>query len=297
MGLLNKDTRWIFLLPNPASHKTDERHIQDIAFGIKCLLTVGIDYSDIDVFIDNVSDTLVDYIFDYLEVQKPSEIFSTKELENIVSDNKKKNAVVFITGHGSSEGMVADTPIKPYELYRIFQVAPCLEKTVFYFGQCYAGIFNYMPLSKHLNLEGQFKNNITAIGATGFTTSISMRQNLPNGKIYFANIFLLYVYKWIVTKKDIDGDGLLSVMDSFKYATIEINREIHDSEKNHLLQSVVSIEKLLKVLQEKDTSKLTKEEQLQLDIEERTLQDNLDFYNITQETWILNASVAMNTVF
>lgn len=297
MGLLNKTTRWIFLLPNPISHKIDERHIHDIAFGVKCLLKAGIIYSNIDIFIDNNPVDLTNYYFDYFETPRPAQVYHTKQLKKIISTNKKKFAVIFVTGHGSSEGMVADNPIKPFELYKIFQEAPNLKKTVFYFGQCFAGIFNYMPLTHHLNLQGKLTNNITAIGATGFTPSISLRKNLPNGKVYDANIFLLYIYQWILQKKDIDGDGLLSVMDSFKYATIETYKELHTSEKQHLLQSVVGVEKLLKTLQETDTTKLSLSDKLKIEIQEKALQDNLEFYKISQEPWILNANVAMNTLY
>lgn len=297
MGLLSDNTRWIFLLPNPAFHKIDERHIQDIAFGVKCLLKAGVDYENINIFIDNVSKILTDYIFSYFEIKSPDMIFPTSELENIMAGNKKKNAVVFVTGHGSEEGMFADVPIKPYRLYKIFLEAPCLENTVFYFGQCYAGIFNFMPLSKHLNMRGKFINDIVAIGATGFESSVSIRQQLPNEKVYDANIFLLNVYKWILEKKDIDGDGQLSVMDSFKYATIEVNKQLHNSEKQNLLQTVVSIETLLRTLQEKDKSAFSQDERLKFELEERTLQDSLEFYHINQQSWILSEETAMSVMF
>lgn len=297
MGLLSDNTRWIFLLPNPTFHKIDERHIQDIAFGVKCLLKAGVDYKNINIFIDNVSKILTDYIFSYFEIKSPDMIFPTSELKNVMAGNKKKNAVVFVTGHGSEEGMFTDVPIKPYKLYKIFLESPCLKNTVFYFGQCYAGIFNFMPLTKHLNMHGKFSNDIVAIGATGFESSVSIRQQLPNEKVYDANIFLLNVYKWILEKKDIDGDGHLSVMDSFKYATIEVNKQLHNSEKQNLLQTVVSIETLLRTLQEKDKSTLSKEERLKFELEEKTLQDSLEFYHINQQSWILSEETAMSVMF
>lgn len=285
------------MLPNPTFHKIDERHIQDIAFGVKCLLKAGVDYKNINIFIDNVSKILTDYIFSYFEIKSPDMIFPTSELKNVMAGNKKKNAVVFVTGHGSEEGMFTDVPIKPYKLYKIFLESPCLKNTVFYFGQCYAGIFNFMPLTKHLNMHGKFSNDIVAIGATGFESSVSIRQQLPNEKVYDANIFLLNVYKWILEKKDIDGDGHLSVMDSFKYATIEVNKQLHNSEKQNLLQTVVSIETLLRTLQEKDKSTLSKEERLKFELEEKTLQDSLEFYHINQQSWILSEETAMSVMF
>ena len=53
MGLISKNKRWFFILPS--SKEAEERHIYDVAFGIKILLSKGIDYTKISVIIDNYS--------------------------------------------------------------------------------------------------------------------------------------------------------------------------------------------------------------------------------------------------
>lgn len=51
MGLLSNRTHRFFILPS--STEAEERHIHDIAFGVKILLYKGIDYNDISVIIDH----------------------------------------------------------------------------------------------------------------------------------------------------------------------------------------------------------------------------------------------------
>ena len=51
MGLLSNRTHWFFILPS--STEAEERHIHDIAFGVKILLYKDIDYNDISVIIDH----------------------------------------------------------------------------------------------------------------------------------------------------------------------------------------------------------------------------------------------------
>ena len=84
-------------------------------------------------------------------------------------------------------------------------------------------------------------------------------------------------------------------MDSFKYATSALNQEIHDTGKEYLLQSMLGLDKLLGFYKRKDTSEMSTTEQLQIELESKTLENNLNYYNITQTPWILNAPVAMNT--
>ena len=111
MGLISNKTRWIFILPSAKSVKTEERHIQDIAFGVKCLLKKGIDSSNIDIFIDNNIPAVTEYCFSTFSVPMPKEIFETSQLEGVLKKNKKHNAVVFITGHGSPKGIFNYMPL------------------------------------------------------------------------------------------------------------------------------------------------------------------------------------------
>lgn len=292
MGLISNHTRWIFILPSPHLIKTEERHIQDIAFGVHCLLKKGIKQSNIDIFIDNNISSVTDYILTLFNVPLSIPVLPTNSIKSIMGTNKKRNAVVFITGHGSPEGMVHDIPIKPFEFYDIFQTAPNLKKTVFYFGQCYAGIFNYMPLSTHLNHSDKHMNNMVAIGATGLFPSISYRYDLNKNVFWTANIFLLNIFKWILNMVDVDGDHKYSIMDSFKYASIITNETIQQIKKDNTLESMIEVETLLEKIKTAEDRK-----SLSLELEIESIDKKMSFMNAIQESWILNTPVAMTTEF
>ena len=53
-------------------------------------------------------------VFSKMKLSEPSEIFSTKQIDTLLCSNTYKNAVVFVTGHGSSAGLDSNIPIKPY---------------------------------------------------------------------------------------------------------------------------------------------------------------------------------------
>lgn len=295
MGLISGNTRWIFVLPSV--DKTEERFIQDIAFGVRCLLKKGIDYSNITIFIDNNLKNVTEYCFSYFGVPAPDVVYETNQIEEVMKTNTYKYAVVFVTGHGSSEGMASSVAIKPFPFYMAFQKAPKLKKTVFYLGQCYAGIFNYMPLTQHLNIDGKHLNNMVAIGATGLYPSISSTTQLNANCSWDANIFLLNVFKWISLLVDVDGDSKVTVMDSFKYASVESNKYFTKRKKENTFSSIIEIEQVVTELKQRPIGTLSDQERLSLEIETEAIDTKLLVNSFDQDSWILNAAVAMNTEY
>lgn len=214
MGLLSNRTHWFFILPS--STEAEERHIHDIAFGVKILLYKGIDYNDISVIIDH---------------------------------------------------------------------APC-----------YAGIFNQMPLSTHLGLSKNPKCQMVAVGGTGLFSSVSAPLTV-NSITWSANIFLMYIFNWLLTDKDIDGDGKLSVMDSFKFASIYTNEALKDIKKKNNLQSIIEQSNLMSCIDKLHSEDIPQEEKDNIQLEILALEKMLEIRYVMQEPWILNASIAMSTVF
>lgn len=147
MGLISNQTHWFFILPS--STEAEERHIYDIAFGVKILLHKKINYKNISIVMDNAPVIKVEMVFSSLKVPVPSQVYNTKEIDTLLDHNTYKNAVVFITGHGSPNGLDAYPPIKPYSLYYKFQTADYFKRVVFYFGQCLL-YFNILPFKRSM---------------------------------------------------------------------------------------------------------------------------------------------------
>ncbi len=295
MGLIEGNTRWFFMLPS--SQEAEERHIYDIAFGVKCLISKGISYSSIVYIIDNSSPSKINAVFSKMNLEPPSVIYKSNQLDDILENNSYKNAVVFITGHGSPEGLDSQNPIKPYTLYKKFQVTSNFRRVVFYLGQCYSGIFNKMPLSTHLGLKkGEHNNhcNIVAIGSTGLFSSISAPITI-NNVTWSANIFLIYVFNWIMNPTDIDGDGSYSVMDSFKSATILTNEALIDIKKHDNMQSLIQQSQLFTCVEKLKSDTVAEDEKNNLMLEIQALEKMLKIRYIIQEPWILNSHIAIDT--
>lgn len=297
MGLIGNNTRWFFILPS--SQEAEERHIYDIAFGIKCLLSKGIDYSSISVLIDHASTSKIEAVFSKMQLQTPAKIYTTDQIDELLTGNTYKNAVVFITGHGSPKGLDTTNPIKPYSLYYRFQTTPNFKRVIIYLGQCYAGIFNQMPLSSHLGLKSEEMNkncSIVAIGSTGLFSSISSPITVGNVR-WSANIFLTYVFNWLMKPTDIDGDGCYSVMDSFKAATIYTNETLIDLKKKDNFESLLQQSQLATCIDKLKDATIPEDEKNNLLLEIQALEKMLQIRYINQEPWILNAHIAMSTSF
>ena len=66
---MTKDTHWFFMLPS--TNEVEIRHIYDIAFGVRCLISKNIDYSDITILIDNSSYAKVTLCFSNMGIPIP----------------------------------------------------------------------------------------------------------------------------------------------------------------------------------------------------------------------------------
>ncbi|WP_230472699.1 hypothetical protein [Gibbsiella quercinecans] len=128
---------------------------------------------------------------------------------------------MFVTGHGSLNGIHGDVPITPNMLVSCIRSMHGLRNAIVYLGQCYAGLFNYVNAG-----GGRDSADIILVGATNLHESLSLgttEQFLQQPITWCANVFLLHVFKWLSSPKDVDGDGRITVMDSYKYAGVQSN--------------------------------------------------------------------------
>lgn len=86
-------------------------------------------------------------------------------------------------------------------------------------------------------------------------------------------------------------------MDSFKYASVESNKFFTSIKKENTFSSIVGIEKVISDLKNRSLDSLSPQEQLSLEIETEAIDKRLLINSFDQNSWILNAAVAMNTEF
>jgi hypothetical protein len=283
MSLTNEKTAWFFLSGSSSHFET--RHIDDIGFGISCLESRGISDKDIFVFIDGPSADIHSQLS--LFTSKPYSVNTTDNFLPLVSTNSYDNIIIFVTGHGSVDGIDTQTILKPYPLISAIKNAPGIKTAIVFLGQCYAGTFNYM--------QAGGTPSIVIIGATNLFLSMS-NETTENGITWAANAFLLNLFHWIRSPVDIDGDGKLTIMDAYKFAGAFCNQSNIASRRDNFFAIINARDEIKAKIAEKDilvkTDPTSPQVAVLVNIINTLAKNCFDALGNSinhQEAWILNA--------
>jgi hypothetical protein len=287
MGLKNSNTKWVLFL-SCSENNPEERHIQDLAFGLLCLESAGINSNNIFIYIDGQNRNIIQQHISMGSAHQ-YQILPTSEFFNLKSQNTHENMMLFISGHGDLNGIDSTPPITPHRLLSEIKSTPNLNKAIIYLGQCYAGIFNYIGAGRGQTRDSN--TDVIIIGATNLNESISSYTTenfLNNPKPWAANLFLLNIFKWIATPIDVDGDGEITIMDSYKYAGVQSNVMNRRVKIQSFVSSVNLHTEWTSAKQNHDNLNTV---QSQLDLQSVTERyfDVLNINYVHQECWILNA--------
>lgn len=294
MSLLTQKTKWVLFLSDP---DPELRHMVDLAFGVKCLEGAGVNSEDIFIYVDGhpaqVSGALaLGSDFPY-EVKAADAFFTESTL------NAYENMVMFVTGHGSPQGIHGAVPITPSRLVSTIKSMPNLNNAIVYLGQCYAGLFNYVNAGSESGSAG-----IIFIGATNLHESMSFgttEQFLHQSFTWSANLFLLHIFKWISSPSDVDGDGRVTVMDSYKYAGVHSNM-FNKHFKTQCFSAMVDQHheyKHLEAIAGVSTGDpiIDMTNRVNLQAAHAKYQNSLGAHYVHQECWILNSRPAQQIEF
>jgi hypothetical protein len=288
VSLMKGNTNWVMFLA--ANGDPEDRHVFDLAFGIFCLESAGVNPNDIHIYIDGQDRVMISKLI-AVATKHTYHIKTTQDFIDNRKDNSYENLIMFITGHGSIDGIDAAKPITPCALLNSIKNTPTLQHAVVYLGQCYAGIFNYIGAGRGRRKESEHDPDVIFIGATNLheSLSVSTTESLPGGNFpWIANLFLLYVFKWLSKPIDVDGDGKVTIIDSYKYAGVMSNT----MNKTFKIRSFVrSLDLHAKWDAAKNTHDLHNTPQTLLAFQsiEAMYITNLTSNHIHQECWILNS--------
>lgn len=124
---------------------------------------------------------------------------------------------------------------------------------------------------------------------------------IPRAIAWPANLFLLHVFKWISSREDVDGDGRMTVMDSYKYAGVHAN--MHNKRfKTENFTKMVDQHHEYKACKVKfDTitgdPDVDASNEVEFKAAEVTYQNSLGLHYVHQESWILNSYPAQRIEF
>lgn len=296
MSLTHSRTRWVLFLAT-SSITPDDRHVYDLVFGLMSLERAGVLQEDISIYVDGANRNSISALFSIASSHHYL-INTTTDFFTELVHNSHENLMLFITGHGSEKGIDAATPITPYKLLNAIKDAPGLKKAVVYFGQCFAGVFNYVN-ARRQKVKATSGPEVVFIGATNLHESLSAstREWFPCGEVaWVANVFLLHVFRWISSPTDIDGDGRNTIIDSYKHAGVMSNRHHKNLKANGFGQMLDLHEHYKRALKTAnnvaESLQQSAQKKLNLQAIRRQYSGLLSVNYVHQECWILNACPA-----
>ena len=163
MGLKLEKTNWVFLLAS--KDEPEIRHVYDIKFGIDTLIRSRITIDDITVVIDSDKQENIQ-IIQNIKGFASKKIYKSSELQKIFEKNYYDNIVLFVNGHGNIRGLCSNPVITPSFLFNSLQSANNLKRGIVFLGQCFAGVFDYMPVMARKK-DGKKLPPLVVVGSTG----------------------------------------------------------------------------------------------------------------------------------
>lgn len=271
-----RNTKFLFVVTS--SGKVEDRFLYDAELFVKIIQSKGVNPSDIIIATDAKESIVLAKCPAMLGVT----FITSLQLLSTINTIDDDNLIILTDCHGSIRGIDAQSPIMPHPLTEAIKTNPSLKNIIVFFGQCYAGIYNWVDLRKD-------NTNIVYLGATGFDSSLSYGVS---GIPWSANISLVAFGQWLLQPIDIDGDGQFTVMDLYKYIACFTNSVTDEIEKKQTADLVDAKVELKLSMRDQGNSTDT---MMQL---EKEAIDVLGNYIVPhQNPWLLNAFSAQNIQF
>ncbi|MDD9940867.1 MAG: hypothetical protein OXU20_07525 [Myxococcales bacterium] len=205
------DSCWLFIAASQ-----EPRHLSDIVFGASVLRARGVPMDRILVFTDHPAPGTILSGFGLANVHPLADLVTVAPtLESCTA------CVTVVTGHGVHDGIGQQAPaLAPCDVLAATRGVPGVTCGVVVVGQCFAGVFNY--------LDAVSDCPVALLGATNLNTSLSVPVKLSTRvqgddgsstlETWSANLFLYHFFLWLQAPVDVDGDGLVTLIDAYKYA-------------------------------------------------------------------------------
>lgn len=282
------NTSWVFV-----SAYTEEVDLDDLMFALLSLRNTGVPADKIFVFTDHPVPQVHLKHFTGIHIGKLDEIDKT-----YVGLIKTENVIATVLGHGGHVGIksFSGKTIAPHPFVEMLKSPAEVKSVAVVLGQCYAGLFNY------LNVRGN--TQVCILGATNLHLSLATLTEVEcsfhgigiddKAKIeWVANIFLMRFFTWIGLKEDVDGDGLVSILDGYRHAGALTNDELRKFK--------VSNEKNIEEFESELTRLLALTTKSELDLAnirrlQKVIDDGNEVKNLHQEPWVLHPDHARRII-
>lgn len=200
------DTLWVFL-----SDSNEVRHTYDVIHAVTVLLSRGVPIASMLFFTDDPQ--AVKYT-SAAGCPNPLPISSLNQV--LESTDGFSTVFLVVGGHGCYKGIGDPVKFAPHQLVAAARSVPGLDLVVIAVTQCFAGVFNFA--------DARTDPPLVILGAANLGSSLSTPTNfvLKSGGFeidgWSANSFMFYLFRWLHSAFDVDGDGSLSLLDAYKFA-------------------------------------------------------------------------------
>lgn len=295
------NTHWIFVCGMNSEKDDQSRHVYDIFFALSILKRKGVSHNNISVLVEPDPNHLLANLPDPLPFDGVT-VMEVAEFQTVINSKTSENIVLTILGHGSPQGIDANSLLKPHDLINTIHLKNELKKCVVIFGQCYSGIYNYTNLIKEFN-NGDDKPIISFIGASNLNSSLSSPVSVTLHSYplsWVANIFVCFFFLWINNnqiQRDIDGDSKDTLSDAYKYAGAYTSSFLLN-EKAKISLEIYQLQQQM-YEKEKSINTVLPDVNLQMEIDglRKTITNKAMINHNIQDPWILNANKAREIEF
>lgn len=267
----------------PENENDKERFIKDVFHGVYVLQKIGVSGNRISIISDWESSDWTSRNFPYFEPIRPQNAYS------YIKSINAENLFVISCCHGGLSGIGSIDSIRPHDLITAIKSNVNISNCLVFFGQCYAGVFNYTNVSDE-------NKSIVYIGVTGMRSGLSSLIKWDiNPQLSFswcANIAVYYMFEWLETPIDVDGDGLYSIIDLFKYVSFKTNEKTEVVEKAEEFKFLTT-----KISAEIDKRLHADENDVIKFLDAKAIDALIQYIIPHQDCWILNAIPASNMHF
>lgn len=271
---ISEGSKFIFIVTS--KNHVEDRFLYDVNYGVGVLKSRKVADENIIVVTDLTVGTWVEKYNNMRNVP----FFPSSELNSLIENAECDNLFIVSSCHGSLDGIDSVTPIRPFTLNQALKNNKYVKNILVFLGQCYAGIFNFMDVR-------DTEKNIVYIGATDINASLSYMLAECG---WVANISVIALFQWLKNPRDVDGDGVYSITDLYKFVscfTNNVTNQIEKMQTSHLIDASVSLrleEMRLSALGSPFLSKIAKD-----------AIETIKNYSVPhQNPWILNAIAAGN---
>ncbi|MCF5724982.1 hypothetical protein [Pseudomonas syringae] len=286
----SSNTCWVFV-----SDSTEARHSYDVIHAISVLRDKGVSNNAIRFFTDDPQ--AIQYTTAY---NCPNPISISNFDPELAALTGFDYLFITFTGHGGIQGVGHPVKISSHSLVTAARSPAKLKLVVIALTQCFAGTFNY--------IDARTEPRIIMFGAANLSTSLStpMSVGLPiqgqapglSLKKWSANSFMLYLFRWILNPKDIDGDGQMTLLDAYKYSGSSASGAIIDVKPAIFMQAQMYAEQSRQLAIGIQNGVIPDDAQAKLLAATlRTeLSQQVSLLHASQEPWLLHADLARQLV-